>query len=98
MGKKSSPAPAPIILPPAPQPQIVHFAMPPMPAMPEIPQPPAPTYIPPDDYREEELQAENERKLNARNRLRAGRASTIKTSPMGLQEDVDIKKVQLLGG
>lgn len=98
MGKKSAPTPAPIVLPQAPAPIVTEVVIPPMPQMPVIPAPPTPTYIPPDDYREEELQAANELEMNKRNRLRAGRASTIATSPLGVEEDAPIKRVQLLGG
>jgi hypothetical protein len=69
-----------------------------MPPMPELPPMPTPTYIAPKDYREEEIQAENEAKIKKRNQLRAGRESTISTSPLGVEEAAPIKKVQLLGG
>lgn len=107
MGKKgsSSSQQAPVIMQQAPAPQVIEFAMPalpPMPdlpAMPEIPAMPTPTYIPPYDPAEDErIQAQNRRELEKRNRLRVGRKDTIVTSPLGVQEEAEIKKVQLLGG
>lgn len=97
MGKKSAETPAPIIMPATPAPIIYEMKMPEMPAMPEIPVIPAPTYVPPDDYREQELQEENERRLNQRNRLRVGRTSTIATSALGDLDEPEILKQNLLG-
>lgn len=98
MGKKSRQAPAPIYMPEAPAPVIIEMPEYQMPQMPVIQPPPAPEYIPPKDYREEELREQNEKDLKKRNALRKGRASTIATSPLGVEEEADIKKPQLLGG
>jgi hypothetical protein len=87
-----------IQMPEPPEPASFMFVMPEMPAMPQIPKMPDITYVPPENYYEDEIRKANEADERKRNKLRAGRASTISTSPLGVEEEAEVRRVQLLGG
>lgn len=103
-GQSSQSSQAPVIIQQA-APQVIEFSMPSLPPMPslpdlQLPSIPTPTYIAPYDSSVEDAAnaAKAAADVKARNQLRAGRSSTILTSPLGVTEEAEIKKQNLLGG
>lgn len=99
MGSKAQPPEQqPIILPPAPEPvEPIIFSFPEPAPYPEIPPYPEIRQEPVKDFREEELKAANVKRQKKADKLRKGRQSTIKTSPLGDDEEANIRKQTLLG-